>query len=528
MSNQKKKGKSPAGKSRKKTSEDSDMSPFEDSFATSTDKSKQSAEKALEKAQDIIYEAWETGDLKKAVKLAKKALFISPDCADAYVFLANKSIENIDKAVEMYRQGVEAGRRALGEECFKEYKGEFWGLLETRPFMRAMEGLASSYYYNGKYREAAECLREMLELNPDDNQGVRYSLAGSLLMLEEYDELEKLLKTYQLDTSANWEYTKALLLFAKEGDSKKARGQLQKAIEANSHVPRFILDSDSLPADLPPYYSLGDESEAAYYYVDFKECWDNLTGAVEWLSEVSGIEKPEVDIKDDGFVLEQELNQELKRRFNEILRKHKCLNNADDVMTMIRSSKQVGNIPPTSEVVNQIFAPDEVPVWDNEEEAKMFFQSFMILWNEAVNTEKLGEEEALDLLFSPLEDITSEMMSEPLRCAKAVMSRHNRVLLFLRYLDGKMMKPDGLPPNAMTQLGYYDNLMETTAHMLKKKAKKLISSEIRHILNQIVQADSIIYMLFKSVLSGEDVPDAPFASGKDYIKSYREWKLDNL
>lgn len=90
----------------------------------------------LDQAQEIIYRAWETADRKRRVVLAEKAIAISPDCADAYVLLAEEAIA-LDSAHELYRQGVEAGARALGKRAFADDAGHFWGILETRPYMRA-------------------------------------------------------------------------------------------------------------------------------------------------------------------------------------------------------------------------------------------------------------------------------------------------------------------------------------------------------------------------------------------------------
>ena len=43
-----------------------------------------SGEAALEAAQDAVCHAWEKTNAKRRVKLARKALAISPLCADAY------------------------------------------------------------------------------------------------------------------------------------------------------------------------------------------------------------------------------------------------------------------------------------------------------------------------------------------------------------------------------------------------------------------------------------------------------------
>ena len=53
---------------------------------------RRSARDLLDQAQDLIYDAWELADPIKRSRLARKALKISPDCADAYVLLAEAAI----------------------------------------------------------------------------------------------------------------------------------------------------------------------------------------------------------------------------------------------------------------------------------------------------------------------------------------------------------------------------------------------------------------------------------------------------
>ena len=135
----------------------------------------------LERAQELIYDAFEIDDPQGRVELAEEALEISEDCSDAYVILAEESAEDADVARDLYEMGVRAGERALGEEFFTEEVGNFWGILETRPYMRAREGLANALWALGERDQALAHYREMLELNPVDNQGVRYELADCLL-----------------------------------------------------------------------------------------------------------------------------------------------------------------------------------------------------------------------------------------------------------------------------------------------------------------------------------------------------------
>ena len=92
-----------------------------------------------------------------------------------------------------YRKAVVAGKEALGPDGFKEYAGSFWGFRETRPYMRARLGLGEALWATGEKDAAIENFQEMLELNPGDNQGIRYVLAAKLLAAGRMNELKSLL-----------------------------------------------------------------------------------------------------------------------------------------------------------------------------------------------------------------------------------------------------------------------------------------------------------------------------------------------
>jgi tetratricopeptide (TPR) repeat protein len=136
---------------------------------------------ATAKAQDIMYEAWQRATPRSRIALAHKALEISPLCADAYVLLAQESASSPEEAQDLFTKGVEAGALALGPNAFKEYHGHFWSFLETRPYMRARAGLAGVMLQRGDTEGAIGHFRDMLKLNPGDNQGVQYTLLACLL-----------------------------------------------------------------------------------------------------------------------------------------------------------------------------------------------------------------------------------------------------------------------------------------------------------------------------------------------------------
>jgi hypothetical protein len=58
-----------------------------------------------------MYEAWERTTSRSRIALARKALGISPLCADAYVLLAEEA-RSIEEARDYYAKSVEAGELA--------------------------------------------------------------------------------------------------------------------------------------------------------------------------------------------------------------------------------------------------------------------------------------------------------------------------------------------------------------------------------------------------------------------------------
>ena len=70
----------------------------------------------------MVYDAWERTTPKSRIALARKALAISPLCADAYNLLADKAATPAE-AHDFYLRGIEAGELALGPDGFEEYGG---------------------------------------------------------------------------------------------------------------------------------------------------------------------------------------------------------------------------------------------------------------------------------------------------------------------------------------------------------------------------------------------------------------------
>ena len=115
-----------------------------------------------QRAEDLVYDAWEASGERRAV-LAREALALWPDCADAYVLLAQATASNLEQERELLEQGVAAGERALGPGTFADSVGDFWMIFQTRPYMRARAALAATLWRLGRHRRrsttSASCSR---------------------------------------------------------------------------------------------------------------------------------------------------------------------------------------------------------------------------------------------------------------------------------------------------------------------------------------------------------------------------------
>ena len=242
-------------------------------------------------AQQLFYDAMEADDEKSAVALCRRALEINPDCADALTFLADIETDNkpVTDYIEAMRRAVEAGKRDLGPAYFKQNKGIFWGEIDSRPYMRALAALANGLLLIGQPEHLDEAIgiyEQMLELNPNDNQGVRDILAALYLQTKRYDDAAALLRRYKDDWMAVPCWARVLLAQA-TGDEAQAAALLKEARKQNPHVELYLTGKKRRPRSRPGYYSPGDVSEAVFCADTLWEAWKKHPQVIRWLKQAS-------------------------------------------------------------------------------------------------------------------------------------------------------------------------------------------------------------------------------------------------
>ena len=242
---------------------------------------------AKEQAQELAYRAMDAPSARQAKKLAQQALAKDPDCVDAIVVITDLEARTLEEVVAGLKKAVEAGERSLGAEFFTENKGYFWGLMETRPYMRARMELAELLPGTGRLSEAITHFEALMELNPNDNQGVRDVLLGCYLAGDNLDCARRLLRDYREDASAVFAWGRTLERFL-SGDQAAAQRALRQARKQNRFVELYLTMQRPLPTEMPEMYSPGSDEEAILCLNMLSGAWADHPLAASWLWEQLG------------------------------------------------------------------------------------------------------------------------------------------------------------------------------------------------------------------------------------------------
>jgi len=235
-----------------------------------------------ERAQEYAYRAMEAESLDEIRRWSKRALELDPENVDA---LRSQALAcSPDRAVRLaeMRKVCEKAEFLLGLERFERDKGHFYGILETRPYMRALEELAQMLDLEGRKLEAIQIRERMLELNSNDNQGVRYLLLGAYLEAGALEKAEALLEQFPKDVGAAFLWGKVLAEVLRGNEAEAAKA-LQEARRWNPHAEKYFSGRKPRPRVEFTSYRFGDETEAQVCAAEIGPAWDKYQNARQWL-----------------------------------------------------------------------------------------------------------------------------------------------------------------------------------------------------------------------------------------------------
>ena len=136
----------------------------------------------------------------------------------------------------------------------------------------------------GRIDDAITHYEALLELNPNDNQGLRYFLLAHYLARGDLDGARRLFDQYDDEGSAAFQWSRILERHI-SGDEAKAVTLLAEARKDNAFVEPYLTGKKRLPRSLPDYYSPGDESEAMHVAVNLRPAWMGHRASLAWLKE---------------------------------------------------------------------------------------------------------------------------------------------------------------------------------------------------------------------------------------------------
>lgn len=206
--------------------------------------------------------------------------------------LAQKSPE---KRLELLEKAVSIGKEQLQRE-FQTGVGFFWGIIETRPYMRARLTLIHTLLTLGRPEEAISHMEDMLRLNPNDNQGIRWLLLEWYCNMNWLDKAGELLARYPDDSSVYMMCTKVCLDFQASGRSEALTEELRTILNENPYLAPKLLSQIEVDPHEPESVIVGSEEEADSYCRMFRALWKSTPEALPWLKSVA--EEMEVEDSD--------------------------------------------------------------------------------------------------------------------------------------------------------------------------------------------------------------------------------------
>ena len=239
-------------------------------------------------ADDYLELAEDATSKKKKLEHLSKALELEPDNLDAARMVAELNAKKPEDLLTSFSMLIEKGNALMEKEgYFKDCMGDFWGLLETRPYMRLRHSYLELLIECGMMRKAVGEAEEMLKLCSGDNLGVRYTLMHLYAYWENEDAALALHKEFD-----EYEESQMLLplavLYYKKGDFELSLQYLHRLAKVNKDTKKFLNaiandHAEDFLEQLSPYgYQPFTIEELIQEYLENHYLFDGVAHFFDW------------------------------------------------------------------------------------------------------------------------------------------------------------------------------------------------------------------------------------------------------
>ena len=193
---------------------------------------------------ETVYDYFELADNAKSKKeellYIEKALELEPDNLDAL----RRKADICDKDLHTFLQSLESlidkGNNQMTEEgYFKDCMGDFWGVLETRPYMRLRHCYLIMLLSAGMMTRAMQEGEELLKLCENDNLGVRYILMNIYAFSENEKKMQALYEKYHCEDNSQMLFI-FVVLYYKLYNFEKAKRYLETLCQTNKDAKKVL------------------------------------------------------------------------------------------------------------------------------------------------------------------------------------------------------------------------------------------------------------------------------------------------
>jgi len=230
-------------------------------------------------AEELLDDGYEV----RGKSVLKKIIIEDPQFIDAYNSLGFLEINagKYSNALKIFKQAFAIGSRHIPDNFVGKI---IWGMLDNRPFLRAMHGLGICYLKTDDLAKANAIFEKMLKYNPNDNQGIRALAIQSNIALKQYSTVLSICSKYPDDAMADTLYGRVLALY-KTAKVQEAAKALEEAIKYLPLVARELVKRQHIPmnGEMPGSMTWGGADEAYEYWHRVGKYWEECAETLDFV-----------------------------------------------------------------------------------------------------------------------------------------------------------------------------------------------------------------------------------------------------